>query len=70
MAVDIPYYVVENGIRYEYFLRTYAYTHDAVNTNSENMWFPMPSDRKVYVEVPIAFPPGNCLTRVSVIGYR
>ena len=66
---DIAYYVVVNGVRYEHFLRTYAYPHDAVSCNSDNMWFPMPSNRLVYVEVPIALP-GNCVTIVSVIGYR
>ena len=66
---DIIYYVVVNGVRYEHFLHMLGYPQLAYNTNSDNMWFPMPSDRLVYVEVPIAFPE-FCHTFVSVIGYR
>ena len=66
---DITYYVVENEVRYEHFLLMRAYPQEAHNTNSDNMWFPMPSNRLVYVDVPIALP-GNCFTTVSVIGYR
>lgn len=71
MATDIKYYVMENGVRYEYLLAMHAYPQDAFNSNSDNMWFPMPSNRVVYIEVPIAFPPGvNCYTKATVIGYR
>ena len=69
MAVDITYYVEVNGIRYEHFLHTHAYRQDAVNTNSDNMWFPMPPNRIVHVEAPLAIP-DYCNTVTSVIGYR
>ena len=69
MNVDITYYVEVNGIRYEHFLNTHAYPQDAINTNSDNMWFPMPSNRMVYVEPSLAVP-YNCHYSVSVIGYR
>ena len=68
-GIDIAYYVEVNGIRYQHFLHTYAYPQVAVNANSDNMWFPMPSNRMVYTEVPLAFSI-NCHTFVSVIGYR
>ena len=69
IGADLSYYVVVNGTRYEHFLHMHAYRQDAYNTNSDNMWFPMPSNRLLYVGVPITFP-NNCHTFVSVIGYR
>ena len=69
MGADITYYVEVNGVRYEHFLYMHGYPQNAYNTNSDNMWFPMPSNRMVYVEVPLAFP-RYCHTFVSVIGYR
>ena len=66
---DITYFVEVNGIRYEHFLHVYAYRQSAINTNSDNMWFPMPPNRMVYIDVPLAFS-SNYRTLVSVIGYR
>ena len=68
-GADIAYYVEVNGVRYENFLYMHGYPQNAYNTNSDNMWFPMPSNRMVYVKVPVPFPQ-FCYTYVSVIGYR
>lgn len=66
---DIKYYVVVDGIHYEQFLLMRSYDQVAINTNSDNMWFPMPPNRLIYIEVPVAFP-NNCHTVVNVIGYQ
>ena len=66
---DIAYYVVVDGIRYEHFLYMRSYPQQAHNTNSDNMWFPMPQNRLIYTQVPIAFP-GQCFNVVHVIGYQ
>ena len=55
--------------RYEKYLLIYSYPQGAYNTNSDNMWFPMPPNRLVYLTVP------NATGRHSevllyVIGYR
>ena len=69
MGADLSYYVVVNGTRYEHFLHMFAYWQDAHNTNSDNMWFPMPPNRQLYVDIPQRFP-NHCNTYVSVIGYQ
>ena len=66
MGADVTYYVEMNGKRYQHFLRVYAYPQDAFNTNSDNMWFPMPSNRMVCIDAPHV----NCRTFISVIGCR
>lgn len=48
-------------------LRTYG--NRAWNTNSDNLWFPMPSNRRVYVGVSNAHG-GNISGNLYVIGYR
>jgi hypothetical protein len=46
-----------------------SYYQNAIDTNSDNMWFPMPADRQIHLEiVPIAF--RSCFSHLWVIGYR
>ena len=67
---DIIVYVMHNGLRFEKFLYMHGYRWQAAfNTNSDNVWFPMPSDRLVHLEITAAIP-GNCSARLSTIGYR
>ena len=55
--------------RYEKYLTLYSYEQSAWNTNSDNMWFPMPPNRRVYLTVPAAH--GNYVNaRLFAIGYR
>jgi hypothetical protein len=69
MRANIIFYVERNGIRFEKFLRMHSYDQNAWNTNSDNMWFPMPADRQIHLEiVPIAF--RSCSSKLWVIGYR
>ena len=66
---DIIFYVRHNGLRFEKFLYMHGYSQHAYNTNSDNMWFPMPADRLVHLEITVAIP-GNCKAQLSTIGYR
>ena len=54
------------------FMRSWNTNSIAVNSNSDNMWFPVTSDRKIHMEVPGAAeqrcPDSN--GKVFVIGYR
>ncbi len=69
MRANIIFYVERKGIRFEKFLLMHGYYQDAWNTNSDNMWFPLPADRQIHLEiVPIAF--RKCSSRLWVIGYR
>ena len=64
---DLSYYVVVNGTRYENFLHMHGYRQSAINTNSDNMWFPMPPNRLFYVDIQRV---DSCYTFISVIGYQ
>ena len=66
---DIIFYVMHNGLRFEKFLYMHSYGQEAWNTNSDNMWFPMPADRLLHVEITVAIP-GNCRALFFAIGYR
>ena len=55
--------------RYEKYIAVHPYPQSAWSTNSENMWFPMTSDRKFYVNVPRS-DEGNSDIELYVIGYR
>ena len=67
---DIIFYVMYNGLRFEKFLHMHSYRYqEAWNTNSDNMWFPMPADRLFHVEITVAIP-GNCRTLFFTTGYR
>jgi hypothetical protein len=66
---DIIFYVMHNGFKFEKFLYMHSYNQAAWNTNSDNIWFPMPADRLIHVEITVALP-GDCLALFSAIGYR
>ena len=54
---------------FEQYLYMYTYNQVAVNTNSDNMWFPMPIDRRIYMTV--ARDGGaSCYAELFVIGYN
>ena len=62
-------HVMRNGLRFEKFLYMHGHEQAAFNTNSDNMWFPVPADRLMHLEITVAVP-GNCLALLSTIGYR
>ena len=66
---DVEFSTRKGGNRYEKYLRLDAYRRDAINTNSDNMWFPMPPDRTLFVYLPGVFN-GDVAVDVSAIGYR
>ena len=55
--------------RYEKYLMIHSWDQAAINTNSDNMWFPMPTNRRVYLTVPAAHG-NNAGVRLFTIGYR
>ena len=54
---------------YAKYISLHSYGQAAWNTNSDNLWFPMPSNRRVYLNVPNVHS-GNIRGRLYVIGYR
>ena len=55
--------------RFEKYLAIKTYNQEAWSTASDNMFFPMTSNRRVYVRLTRTFP-GNVHGTVNVIGYR
>ena len=66
---DLKIYTQTGTNRYEKYLLIYSWNQQAYNTNSDNMWFPMPPNRLVYLTVP-ATHGDNAGVRLFVIGYR
>ena len=66
---DIKVFTQIGTTRYEKYLLLYSWNQDAYNTNSDNMWFPMPPNRRVYLTVPAAHG-DNAGARLFAIGYR
>ena len=54
---------------YEKYLRIDSWDQSAFSTNSDNMWFPMPPNRRVYLTVPNTHG-ANAGARIFAIGYR
>ena len=54
---------------YEKYIYSRSYPQSAVNTNSENMWFPMPTNRRVYMTV-THDAGSNCGANLYVVGYN
>ena len=46
----IKIYTQENSDHYEKYVVVKSYNQDAWSTNSDNLWFPITSDRKIFVE--------------------
>ena len=55
--------------KYEKYLLMYSYPQNALNTNSDNMWFPMPPNSKVYLTLQTAVG-NNAGAWLHAIGYR
>ena len=55
--------------RFEKYLTIRTWSQNALATVSENMFFPMPSNRRVYIRLPNAHP-RNVYGFVNIIGYR
>ena len=64
---DLQLYVVQDGVTYTKYIAMYDYVSD-YTVNSENMWFPVPTNRVLYFTVPSGF--SNCYSDIYAIGYR
>ena len=54
---------------YEKYLYSFSYPQNAVNSNSNNMWFPMPASRRIYMTVTDDV--GTyCASNLYVVGYN
>ncbi len=54
---------------FEQYLFIRSFNQDAVNTNSDNMWFPMPANRRIYMTVDRDLG-SNCRASLYAIGYN
>ena len=66
---DIKIFTQEGTTRYKKYLYMHSWSQDAWNTNSDNMWFPMPSNRRILMTVSRNHG-GNGYARLYAIGYR
>ena len=70
----IKLYAKDGSQQYEQyiFLKSWETNNIAINSNSDNMWFPVTSDRKIHMEVPGAAEQScyDSTGKVFVIGYR
>ena len=55
--------------KYEKYLLMHSYPQNAINTNSDNMWFPMPPNRRIYLTLQTAVG-HNSGAWLHAIGYR
>ena len=55
--------------RYEKYIAVKSYNQDAWSTNSDNLWFPITSDRKIFVELNAGHT-GHMNFTLHAIGYR
>jgi prefoldin subunit 5 len=62
---NLKIYTEEGSKQYEQFIGVHAYDQDA----SGNMWFPLTSNRKIHLEVPIVHS-RKVKFHISAIGYR
>ena len=69
IAQHVKIFTQEGSNRYEQYLYNYGYGRVFVNTNSDNMWFPMPSNRRIMMTVAID-QGANCHAQMYAIGYR
>ena len=66
---DIKFFTQVGTSKFEKYLYLASWDQFATNTNSDNMWFPMPPNRRVYLNVPAAHG-ANAGSRIYAIGYR
>ena len=69
-AHDIKIFTQDgSSTRYEKYLYMESWSQIAINTNSDNMWFPMPANRRIYMT--ISSDNGTyCFARLNAIGYN
>ena len=65
----IKIYTQQNSQQYEKYLTTYSWKTVALDTNSDNLWFPLTTGRQVFVESSLAGT-SDVQFYLDVIGYR
>ena len=69
VSQNIKVFTQNGGKRYEKYLYSFSYPQSAINTNSDNMWFPMPVNRRIYMTV--THDAGtNSRAELYVVGYN
>ncbi len=68
-TTHIKVYTEDRGNEYAKYIGFRTFRQDARNTNSDNLWFPMPANRKVNLEILDTYE-GHTFVFVYVIGYR
>ena len=66
---DVKIYTQIGKHQYEKYIFDVSWNQDAFNTNSDNMWFPMPPNRLIYLTVPTALG-DHAEVQLIAIGYR
>ena len=69
-STDLKIFTQIGATKYEKYLMLYSSDQTTYFSNSENMWFPMPPNRMVYLTVPQAYGGKIAWIGFSVIGYR
>ena len=65
----IKIYTQQGSHQYEKYIYIMSYPQSAINTNSDNLWFPMTTGRQVFVELSYAHTT-NIHFYLHAIGYR
>ena len=60
----------EQNERYEKYIVLKSYKQEAWSTNSDNLWFPLTSGRKIFVELNEAHTGGNVNFTLHATGHR
>jgi hypothetical protein len=68
ILVDVSIFVYVDEKRLAQHLFIIAYRQDAYSSNTNNMWFPVPSNKMLYIQVPVGVP-GWTGFWVDAIGY-
>ena len=70
LAIEhVKIFTQEGKNTYDKYLYVYSYPQSAVNGNSDNMWFPMPSKRRIMITITKDHG-NNCYAQLFAIGYR
>ncbi len=70
LANDFVLYTQEGDKKYAQLLHWSRYPQDAVGFNSENLWFPVTGERKIYVRLDGTPGNRNSSGKIHVLGYR
>ena len=68
LSQDVKIFTQEGSSSYEKYLFVQSYNQEAINTNSDNMWFPMPSSGRIMMTVTVD-QGENCFAGLYAIGY-